>query len=739
VIAPLMSTQCKPIKSYTFKQALKLSEMIPLLIKNDYQIVLQVVNYMSQVILIQVEKNTKTEIIKGVIPCFPSSLMDTYSYTFMDDESVYQSYEDTILCLLNVNKEIRQIECKPIFKVVEDGKIIGIITETNQFVMVIHQVNFDDKYNIKTIEDNNLLYVDENILTNNKRDKEREDSVKMIKLDTLFYNVFRNTIRILLNKYENIKLREIVEKLTRDMFIFYKDKYNTIIGILKQLGRDKITFTEIEPQEYIKFLDNYSTCATMDEKSCISNNPLCTYTKNTCQLILPSRGAISDDNETLFYGKMADEIIRYSRINSYIFKPNAYLSFGTLNYNLKDNEIIITESGLKNYFNNLIPVETNQYVKYNTYDNVVSNIVENDEQLKIKLSGLKDVVIGCTTFKDKKINISYWKDCFIESIKVIKYPNDVSCGFEAIKTIINYNDEYDIKTELAELYNYYLSKNEKYILDVLEKEGKKYYADEIKIGNMNIFDVIFSEYYFITLFDIWLLVEKHKIPMIILSQKLLFNKKHVVTLFGNETDKFIFLITTPSRSDHVINFQILYNGTNENGSENITLPLDIISCPNKSREILFTIENKKSIAEFIDVYTPIKKTKYLKKVTEQLELREDEEEAPIALKKPRKLKTKKNKLEEGILIEGEGPIEGEKLIEGEGPIEGEKLIEGEKIIEENPVKKTRKPRTKKNKLEEGILIEGEPIGEPVKKPRKPRTKKNKLEEGILIEEVEKPL
>ena len=737
VIAPLMSTQCKPIKRYIFKQALKLSEMIPLLVKNDYQILFQVVNYMSQVILIQVEKNTKTEIIKGVIPCFPSSVINTYPYTFMDDESVYQSYDSTILCLLNVNKEIKQIECKPIFKVVEDGKIIGVITETNQFVMVNHEVNFDDKYNIKTIEDNNLLYVDEKIMMNNTIDKERENSVKMIKLDTLFYNVFRNTIRILLNKYENIQLREIVEKLTKDMFIFYKDKYNTIIGILKQLGKEKIMFTEIEPQEYIKFLDNYSTCATMDEKSCVSNNPLCAYTKNTCQLILPLRGAVSDNNEILFYGKMADEIIRYSRINSYIFKPNAYLSFGTLNYNLRDNEIIITESGLKDYFNHLVPVEANQYVKYNTYDTVVSNIVENEEQLKIKLSGIKDVIIGCITFNNKKINISYWKDCFKENIMVIKYPNSVLCGFETIKMIINYSadhDIYDIKTELADLYTYYLSKNEKHVLDILEKEGKKYYSDEIKIGNMNIVDVIFSEYYFITLFDIWLLVEKHKIPTIVLSQKLLFNRKHVVTLYGKETDRFIFLITTPSRNDHVINFQILY----ENGSENIILPLDIISCPNKSREILFTIEHKKSIAEFLETYTSIKKTKYLKKITEPFELRDDEEEAPVVLKKPRKKKI----LEEGIIIEDENPLEVEKLLETTQLVtkkprkpRTKKILEENIIIEdENPLeikemlvtKKPRKPRTKKNKLELENPLE---IKEMLvtKKPRKPRTKKNKLE------------
>jgi hypothetical protein len=671
VIAPLMSTRCKPIKSYSFKQALKLSEMIQLLIKNDYKILLQVVNYMSQVILIQVEKVLKTEVIKGVVPCFPSSLIDEFPYTFMDDETVYQSYEDTVNCLININKQIKQIECKPIFKVVEDGNIIGVITETNQFVMVNHQVNFDDKYNIKTIEDSNLLYVDENIFTNHTKDKEREDSVKMIKLDTLFYNVFRNTIRILLNKYENIKLREIVEKLTKDMFLFYKEKYNTIIDLLKLIGKDKITFTEIDPQEYIKFIDNYATCATMDEKSCMVNNPLCTYTKNTCQLILPSSGAISDDNERIFYGKMADELIRYSRINSYIFKPNAYLSFGTLNYNLRENELIITESGLKDYFNHLVPVESNQFVKYNTYDTVVSNIIEKADKIKIRLSELKDTITDCSSFKNKKINISYWKECFGDNIRVIKYQNSVSCGFEVIKTILNKDendDNYDIKTELAELYNYYLSINQKYILDILEKEGKKYYADEIKIGNMNIYDVIFSEYYFITLFDIWLLVEKYKIPTIILSQKLLFNRKHVATLFGEPTNNFIFLITTPSRNDHVINFQLLYETT----SDNIRLPLDIISCPVKSREIIFTIEKKTSITEYLESYTPRKKTKYLKKITEHLELIDDEEPI-IVVKKPRKPRTKKNKLEEELIFE-------------------------------EPVIK-RKPRTKKNKLEEELIFE----------------------------------
>ena len=71
----------------------------------------------------------------------------------------------------------------------------------------------------------------------------------------------------------------------------------------------------------------------------------------------------------------------------------------------------------------------------------------------------------------------------------------------------------------------------------------------------------------------------------------------------------------------------------------------------------------------------------------------------LVTKKPRKPRTKK-KLEEGIIIEDENPLEVEKPLETT-----------EMLVTKKP-RKPRKPRTKKNKLEEGIIIEDEPIGEP---------------------------
>ena len=60
----------------------------------------------------------------------------------LDDEVEYiwinsitgVSYADTIDFLLSIKQKNEKILSKPMIKVAEDGKIVGVITETNQFV-----------------------------------------------------------------------------------------------------------------------------------------------------------------------------------------------------------------------------------------------------------------------------------------------------------------------------------------------------------------------------------------------------------------------------------------------------------------------------------------------------------------------------------------------------------------------------------------------------------------------------
>ena len=109
------------------------------------------------------------------------------------------------------------------FKILEDELVVGILTETNQFIQLSQPVpeseiaaNIDipsinnDNYIVNSKE-RPMVSIDVPVSTTDDVDKERVDYIKKIKLETSFYNVFRSTIRILLNDYENIQVREKVE------------------------------------------------------------------------------------------------------------------------------------------------------------------------------------------------------------------------------------------------------------------------------------------------------------------------------------------------------------------------------------------------------------------------------------------------------------------------------------------------------------------------------------------------
>ena len=71
----------------------------------------------------------------------------------------------------------------------------------------------------------------------------------------------------------------------------------------------------------------------------------------------------------MYYGRIADELIRYNRIKAFIFEPKSFLSLSNIEYDLHDKEIILLESLLTNeYFDDIIEYKSNDYIKNNTFD-----------------------------------------------------------------------------------------------------------------------------------------------------------------------------------------------------------------------------------------------------------------------------------------------------------------------------------------------------------------------------------
>jgi hypothetical protein len=384
VIKPYYKNMCAPFASmpkvYKAKHAMILQDLVNMLNENNYSIRSQVVNYQGKVIGIIAESSLPT-ITSGFIPCYPSALLAGINYIFMMEPSIWQPYTETIAFLKNVYKNTYgKIPCNPIFKIIEDEVVVGVLTETNQFVQLsvpipVSEIKDDA---LREIRDNNyvvnkdatpLISSDSIITMSNKIDQERENYVKKIKLETSIYQLFRTTIRMLLNDYSKLELREEIEDITKSPFAIYSEKLKRTTELLRRLVEDMVIF--VKDYDY-KLINELTICAmnkTADK--CNANAPLCAFTINgKCQLIIPKENLLTkSDNEKNYFLKMADELIRYNRIKSFMFEKQTYLSFGKVDYNLYDDEFIILQSLItQEYFEELIPTKQNKFIKYNSYD-----------------------------------------------------------------------------------------------------------------------------------------------------------------------------------------------------------------------------------------------------------------------------------------------------------------------------------------------------------------------------------
>ncbi len=520
--------KCDPLQSqpkiYKFKQNIMLGELVKLLESKDFSIDSQVLNYNGRVIGVMVSKDK----LNGFLPCFPSSPMVDLEadYIWMDDgEKIASSYKKTFDFLKKVyNMSKEKILCRPSFKIIEDEHIVGILTQTNQFVPVkpVQDTSVDD---LEPMYRDNYAVIDKESITSKEVDNDRINYIRKIQLETQFFNVFRNTIRILLGEFKNRKIREKIEEIVASKSL-YLTKLSKIDSLIRDLTKDIIIF----PEDTDNIIDTVTTCY-MGGEDC-SSKPFCIASKDKeigCKLVIPEKNLINgQDNEEVYNGRIADEILRYNRIRSFIFKPKVFLSFGNLKYNLRDNEIILLQSLLtQDYFEDLIQAPTNEFIKYNTYDTV--------EPLKTEAysSAAKDYIASnideASTKCEKKLLDEIkgvWGRALPPDNKEIEYSNSPSiCTFQVILDLIKHNDPSNIKLtkqNLKELLNIeYISLFEKghqrAILETFKLQGKQNISNKIEQGLTSLGSEIMNNEYYLTELDLWILSRKFNIPLVLFS------------------------------------------------------------------------------------------------------------------------------------------------------------------------------------------------------------------------------
>jgi hypothetical protein len=203
-----------------------------------------------------------------------------------------------------------------------------------------------------------------------------------------------------------------------------------------------------------------------------------------------------------------------------------------------------------------------------------------------------------------------------------------------------------VKNELFEEYKKYIEKYIDKITNILILEGKKTLGDQVHAGTLSFSSFIYTDNYFLTPFDLWLLVTKYEIPTIFVCQKFLLQtkyEKHQFIGYGDDKDKFAFIVVPGLRPENVPGYKLIQSEKDE-----VFISLDELNeeCLEKVRD---SFGHKVSIEDYLDKFTKPITTNYEKKKPERLVIESDSD-------KPKPEKKRK------LIIEETSPVSSEEYV-----------------------------------------------------------------------------
>jgi len=250
------------------------------------------------------------------------------------------------------------------------------------------------------------------------------------------------------------------------------------------------------------------------------------------------------ENEKIYYGKMADQLIRYPMIYSFVFKPQNYIYFGDIGYDVRDDEIIMLQSLItQEYFESLVPMKTNQYASQKSYDEVEPLLSQPYNSHTDVVGDGEDALDTWRNCKRRERPLSsnvWWKKCFPSDFQETYYTDQSHCTCFLLQELIKIHTKkkisvYELKKELFQEYNKYMDDSLEKIAQVFIREGKR--GRQLLSGEWPFSAYLFSEEYSFGLLDALLLVQRYKLPTIFLSN--VTDKSFVG--YGEKTEHFAFL------------------------------------------------------------------------------------------------------------------------------------------------------------------------------------------------------
>lgn len=571
---------CVPLPSmpkiYKFSKNISLYDIFVHLRDMDYIILKQVMNYQGKIIGLSAKRNN-THPTTVYIPCNPSGIipeLNDIESVWIDDSnsSLWNDYKSTVDELKYAKHSSNgKLLCAPRIKMIEDGLIVGILTETNQFVKIEPPSENIFNDGLEQVEMDNYVEADKTLVSSKSRpDTEREEMVQKINLESNFYMLFRTTVRRLLSHYGNIKSRKRILDIIDNKSMLYRQKIQNISEYLKEICKDKILFKEID----FNVLKIYDELTCFNKEKCGKTEYCIVEENGDCQLVIPSSHLISGhNNEDIYYHRISDEILRYKRIRNIILYPKLFYNIVNAEYNLHKNEFIILQTSLTpDYFKGMVAINDSEQYQNSTHYNAMpqitvpysNEVVSLEEQNKnigdeesnvIKLNTILSECIKERVSIIGNVSTSMWKRIFPTNAKEIVFKNTTAnCSYYVLFAI--FANKYgevtisvqDIKRVIWDGYSQFYSIHKNVILDILKQQGKFNIVKKIKNGSITFENMIMSDEYYVTDLDIWVFSIKTKIQVCLFNRNMLKGLDDTLewimmnNMYGDKT----FFIRSPS-------------------------------------------------------------------------------------------------------------------------------------------------------------------------------------------------
>ena len=644
---------CKPMSSLSkayrykeikFKRNHTLEKTIEILDKYKIAVQSLVINYDDKVIGLNIENSDQI----GFIPCFPSGIISSYELVDMENKKQQKNLEETVQFLNMVSEETKgEILCKPVVKILE-AYIVGLLTETNQFVPLV-EPELDTDQSIKhTIQDENFFQVNKVTQTSKKIDKKREEYVKKIKLETELYNAFRNKLRTLLNNFKNKNIRDEIEGISNSAQMVYYLQLERLIRLIKNLMSEDVEFVPVTNNSITRIEANL---------------------KKGDVILIPKKNLLSElDNEEIYYSKISDELIRYIRIKQFMFAPNMFLSFTDLKYNLNSDEIILLQSLLSSdYFDDLVPDVTNKYVSFNSYDTAMPNISQkydneyndndNDKEQLIANDNMDpEMVDDVNKSAFVKQSFKLYNTCPVSTKDIhaklkMKFrggykdlvfsSTNSSCTFDIAITLVNNTipshdaDINSIKYKLVEKYQELFAIYSPEIIAMFDYYGYIVLSKELANGGITIENMIMTEDYHLTNFDLILISNIYDIPLTMIAPRVYKeNQKEYLSMNLKNGNTYIVRTSAVNKYEKTIpKFKLFINKAGD-------ALLDISKLPEESiRDEIMSQTNT-----IVDLLKSFQKKNMMNNRNEEDNKSDEEDTIPVAKKSIKKKPKPKLKL-----------------------------------------------------------------------------------------------